>query len=186
MNLNLFDIQNFRKNSISIIIGHKYSGKSELCRYFLRNLDIQSGVILTKNKHTYHNINCKFITNFNDIPTSGFLILDNSFDEDWISDLNIKKIFLHGGDLNLTTFLTMVYPYHIHPILRYNIDYAFLLKTHNVAIRKRLFELYGGIFPSVEIFNRYMDQLNDYECLVIDLQSFKSLNDSIFILRHEL
>ena len=30
------------------------------------------------------------------------------------------------------------------------------------------------------------NKLNDYECLVIDLQSFKPLEDSIFILRHDL
>lgn len=181
-----FDISYFRKNSISIIIGHKYSGKSELCRYFMRNLNFNSGVILTKNKSTYKDINCNFVSSLDIIPEKDFFILDNSFDDDWISDPVIKKIFLHGGDLNLTTFLTMVHPYHIHPILRHNIDYAFLLKTHNMTTRKRLFELYGGIFDTFDCFNLYMDELNDYECLVINLQSFKKLEESVFILRHNL
>lgn len=184
-----FDIKTFRKNSISIIIGHKYSGKSELCRYFLRSLGVNDGIILTQNKSTYNGIeNCKFINSINDIDTSKleFFIFDNSFDDDWISNSIIKKIFLYGGDLNLTTFLTMVHPYHIHPILRHNIDYAFLLKTHNVATRKRLYEMYGGIFDSFLQFNCFMDKLKDYECLVIDLQSFKPLEESIFYLRHDL
>ena len=185
--MKLFDIQTFRKKSTSIIIGHKYSGKSELCKYFLRNLHFISGSILTKNKSTYNEIQtCNFISVLEKIPEEGFFILDNSFDEDWISNPIIKKIFLHGGDLNLTTFLSMVHPYHIHPVLRYNIDYAFLLKTHNHATRKRLFEMYGGIFSTYNCFNDYMDKLEDYECLVIDLQSFKPLEESVFLLRHNL
>ncbi len=181
-------MENFRKNSISIIIGHKHSGKSELCRYFLRNLHSTSpGVIFTKNKTTYKNLpNCNFIDNLEEIPNNGFFILDNSYDEDWIENLHIKQLFLHGVDLNLTTFITMVHPYHIHPILRHNIDYAFLLKTHNVATRKRLFEMYGGIFPSFDSFNTWMDKLQDYECLVIDLQSFQPLDKAVFIMRHEM
>lgn len=187
--MKICDIKNFRKNSISIIIGHKYSGKSELCRYFLRELDKTNGMIFTQNKSTYGDIPmCKFINSLEDVSSEAcdFFILDNSYDEDWISNSTIKKLFLHGGDLNMTTFITMVHPYHIHPILRHNIDYAFLLKTHNVATRNRLFEMYGGIFPSINCFNEYMNQLEDYECLVIDLQSFKPLQDSIFRLRHDI
>lgn len=185
--LKLCNINNFRKNSISIIIGHKYSGKSELCRYFLRELDIKSKpIILTQNKTTYKDISCTFIETIEEIPKTNFFILDNYYDEDWISNHIIKKLFLHGGDLNMTTFLTMVHPYHIHPILRHNIDYAFLLKTHNMATRKRLYEMYGGIFNNYDQFNNTMDELADYECLVIDLQSFKPLYESIFRLRHDL
>jgi len=76
----------------------------------------------------------------------------------------------------------MQYPLGIPPNLRTNIDYVFLLREPYMTNRKRIWENYASMFPTLESFSAVMDQTTEnYECLVINNNSKSNkLNDQIF------
>ena len=78
--------------------------------------------------------------------------------------------------------ITMQYALGIPPNLRTNIDYVFILRENINSNRKRLYEQYAGMFPSLEVFNQVMDQCTEnYECLVINNNAkSNSLCDQVF------
>ena len=76
----------------------------------------------------------------------------------------------------------MQYALGIPPNLRTNIDYVFLLRENIHSNRKRLYEQYAGMFPTLEIFNQVMDQCTEnFECLVINNNSKSNkLDEQVF------
>ena len=76
----------------------------------------------------------------------------------------------------------MQYALGIPPNLRTNIDYVFILRENIHANRKRIYEQYAGMFPSLEIFNQVMDQCTEnFECIVINNNSKSNkLDDQVF------
>ena len=64
--------------------------------------------------------------------------------------------------------ITMQYPLGIPPNLRTNIDYVFILREPYLTNRKRIWENYASMFPTLESFCAVMDQTTEnFECLVI-------------------
>ncbi len=117
------------------------------------------------------------------IDPRSFLILDDCmYDDSWTHDKNIRYIFMNGRWLKVFFIITMQYPLGIQPALRTNVDYVFILREPYPSNRKRIYENYGGAFPTFEFFCQVMDQCTqNYECLVINnaTQSNK-LEDCIF------
>ena len=76
----------------------------------------------------------------------------------------------------------MQYPLGIPPNLRTNIDYVFILREPYLANRKRIWENYASMFPTLESFCAVMDQTTEnYECLVINNNAKSNkLNDQVF------
>ena len=63
--------------------------------------------------------------------------------------------------------ITMQYPLGIPPNLRTNIDYVFILREPYLTNRKRIWENYASMFPTLEAFCSVMDQTTEnYECLL--------------------
>ena len=112
-----------------------------------------------------------------------FLILDDCmYDDSWTHDKNIRYLFMNGRWLKVFFIITMQYPLGIQPALRTNVDFVFILREPYPSNRKRIYENYGGAFPTFEFFCQVMDQCTqNYECLVINnaTQSNK-LDDCIF------
>ena len=117
------------------------------------------------------------------IDPRSFMILDDCmYDDSWTHDKNIRYLFMNGRWLKVFFLITMQYPLGIQPALRTNVDFVFILREPYASNRKRIWENYGSVFPSLEFFNQVMDQCTqNYECLVVDntTQSNK-LEDSIF------
>jgi len=76
----------------------------------------------------------------------------------------------------------MQYPLGIPPNLRTNIDYVFILRENYIANRKRIWENYASMFPTLESFCSIMDQTTEnYECLVINNNAKSNqIQDQIF------
>ena len=76
----------------------------------------------------------------------------------------------------------MQYPLGIPPNLRTNIDYVFILREPYLTNRKRIWENYASMFPTLESFCAVMDQTTEnYECLVISNNAKSNkLNDQVF------
>lgn len=117
------------------------------------------------------------------IDPRAFLILDDlMFDDTWIRDKNVRRLFFNGRHYFLTFLITMQYPLGIPPNLRTNVDYAFILRENNIQNRKKIYDNYAGMFPSFDMFCTCMDQCTEnYECLVIKINaSSNKLNDQVF------
>jgi hypothetical protein len=104
------------------------------------------------------------------IDPRSFLILDDCmYDDSWTHDKNIRYIFMNGRWLKVFFIITMQYPLGIQPALRTNVDYVFILREPYPSNRKRIYENYGGAFPTFEFFCQVMDQCTqNYECLVVN------------------
>jgi len=113
-----------------------------------------------------------------------FLLMDDCLanNADWKKDVNIRKIFMNGRHYGLLYILTMQYPLGIHPELRENIDYVFLLACNKTATQKKIYDAYCGIFPTFGAFLEVFQKLTDnYGCMVIDSRSNKNnIQDVVF------
>ena len=118
-----------------------------------------------------------------------FLIMDDClYDNSWLNDRNIRYLFLNGRHLKVFFLLTMQYPLGIPPMLRTNIDFAFILREPSIQNRKRIFDNFGSAFPSFEFFCQIMDQCTqNYECIVINNNCLSnSLQDVVFWYKAEI
>jgi len=112
-----------------------------------------------------------------------FVILDDClYDNTWAKDKLMRLLFMNGRHWKIMLIITMQYPLGIPPNLRTNIDYVFILREPYLTNRKRIWENYASMFPTLESFNSVMDQTTEnYECLVINNNAKSNkLNDQIF------
>ena len=112
-----------------------------------------------------------------------FVILDDClYDAAWTRDKLMRLLFMNGRHWKVLLIITMQYPLGIPPNLRTNIDYVFILREPYLTNRKRIFENYASMFPTLESFCSVMDQTTaDYECLVINNNAkSNNLNEQIF------
>jgi len=112
-----------------------------------------------------------------------FVILDDClYDNSWARDKMMRLLFMNGRHWKVMLLITMQYPLGIPPTLRTNIDYVFILREPYIANRKRIYENYAGMFPTLESFCQVMDQCTEnYECLVINNNSKSNkLQDQVF------
>jgi hypothetical protein len=112
-----------------------------------------------------------------------FVILDDClYDNTWSRDKMMRLLFMNGRHWKVMLIITMQYPLGIPPTLRTNIDYVFILRENYIANRKRIYENYAGMFPTLESFCQVMDQCTEnYECLVINNNSKSNkLQDQVF------
>lgn len=112
-----------------------------------------------------------------------FVILDDClYDQSWTRDKMMRLLFMNGRHWKVMLIITMQYPLGIPPNLRTNIDYVFILREPYLTNRKRIWENYASMFPTLESFCSVMDQTTEnYECLVINNNAKSNkLNDQIF------
>jgi len=112
-----------------------------------------------------------------------FVILDDClYDQSWTRDKMMRLLFMNGRHWKVMLIITMQYPLGIPPNLRTNIDYVFILREPYLTNRKRIWENYASMFPTLDSFASVMDQTTEnYECLVIHNNAKSNkLNDQIF------
>lgn len=117
-----------------------------------------------------------------------FVILDDClYDQSWTRDKMMRLLFMNGRHWKVMLIITMQYPLGIPPNLRTNIDYVFILREPYLTNRKRIWENYASMFPTLELFSSVMDQTTEnYECLVINNNAKTSkISDQIFWYRAE-
>jgi len=117
------------------------------------------------------------------IDPRAFLILDDClYDKSWVNHKTVRSLFMNGRHYSIMFIITMQYALGIPPNLRTNIDYVFILRENIVSNRKRLYEQYAGMFPSLDVFCQVMDQCTeDFECLVINNNAKSNrLEDQVF------
>lgn len=98
-----------------------------------------------------------------------FCILDDClYDSTWTRDNLIRLMFMNGRHWKIMLIITLQYALGIPPVLRSNIDYVFLLREPSYQNRKRIWENYASMFPTLESFCSVFDQTTqNFECMVI-------------------
>ncbi len=112
-----------------------------------------------------------------------FVILDDClYDATWSRDTMMRMLFMNGRHWKCMLIITMQYPLGIPPNLRTNIDYVFILREPYAVNRKKIWENYASMFPTLESFCTIMDQSTEnYECLVINNNAKSNrITDQIF------
>jgi hypothetical protein len=112
-----------------------------------------------------------------------FVILDDClYDNTWSRDKLMRLLFLNGRHWKVMLVISMQYPLGIPPLLRTNIDFVFILRENILNNRKRIWENYASMFPTLESFCSVMDQTTEnYECLVINNNAkSNNIQDQIF------
>jgi len=161
----------YGKHVPKLFIHEEYS--SVLIENILRR---QKAVLKQMKKETETYGKCK-------IDPRAFTILDDClYDQSWTRDKLMRLLFMNGRHWKIMLIITMQYPLGIPPNLRTNIDYVFILREPYMTNRKRIWENYASMFPTLESFSAVMDQTTEnYECLVINNNAKSNkLNDQIF------
>ena len=99
------------------------------------------------------------------------LIMDDCMSSkgDWLKDPQILELFFNGRHHHMSFILTMQFSLGIPPELRSNFDYIFLLAEDFTSNRKRLYEHYAGMFPTLAIFEQVFSEVTEnFGCMVID------------------
>lgn len=112
-----------------------------------------------------------------------FVILDDClYDSSWTKDKLMRSLFMNGRHWKVMLIITMQYPLGIPPNLRTNIDYVFILRENYLSNRKKIWENYASMFPTLESFCTIMDQTTEnYECMVISNNAKSNkINDQVF------
>jgi len=140
--------------------------------------------VLRRQKQVLKQVN-KEIKQYNKtkIDPRAFVIMDDClYDSTWTRDKMMRLLFMNGRHWKIMLIITMQYPLGIPPNLRTNIDYVFILRDSYLSNRKRIWENYASMFPTLEAFCGVMDQTTEnYECLVINNNSKSNkLCDQIF------
>lgn len=218
LKLNKFDMTKIGENKVIVFIGKRNSGKSQLVLDLLsHNLDIPIGMVISPTDNfngtfqgkvpdifIHSEITPELLQSFLDrqekrtmdakknpsIDPRAFLILDDCLADAqmWINDRSVKYIFMNGRHVNVTLIITLQDPVGIPPRLRTNVDYVFICKETTKANRRKIHEMYAGVFPDCRVFEDTMLQVCDkFNCLVINKnsQSYR-LEDQVFWYRANL
>lgn len=178
--LNLFQLFNLLPNTTCVIIGKRSTGKTTLINDIIfHKQPIPVKVVITTKNNIYNDTipieyECtNYSTVINNVLTnhdfnSSIIIMDDIRSKS-IDDITLTNLFMNGGHHNLSTILSTQHPLLLSPVLRHNSDYVFLFHENSIQIRKQLYQYYGNIFPTFQLFNDMMDQYTsiDYQCLVI-------------------
>lgn len=118
------------------------------------------------------------------VDPSGILIMDDCLarKKSWAKDENITEILMNGRHYRLTYILTMQTPLGITPDLRLNFDYVFLLKEDSTINKKKLYDNYASMFPSMAAFEKVFGRCTeDYRSMVIDNRKpSDNIQDKVF------
>lgn len=185
------DSHQFYGDSLNIaVIGPKLSGKTTLMKDILSHLAGSVHVaLLCSPGEVYRDVEEKawisqsydpeVVERFVDIARSRhastprkLLVLDDCFQtrESLDLDKNVRWLFLNGRHIKATTILALQDASVLSPVMRGNLDFAFLLREPDIDKRRFLFAHYAEFFPSFDAFCQVFDQCTtDNECLVIDM-----------------
>lgn len=124
----------------------------------------QKGLIEYKNKYR--------ITD-REMNIHNVVIMDNCvpdlMDLKWDKNKFFKFIFRCGKDAKISTIFTAPYPLKVPDHYIPSIDYVFILRDQDTKKKKKIFDMFCGMFSNFNKFQEVMDTCTQqYSCLVVD------------------
>lgn len=105
------------------------------------------------------------------------LILDDCTDDPKIFNRKIQlDLYKNGRHYNMLYILALQYCSDIKPAIRTNIDGVFILRDPLVTNRKKIWENYASIIPTLPLFCKLMDSLTEDYCSMFIDNTSKSNN----------
>lgn len=120
------------------------------------------------------------------LDSQSCLVLDNCvpdlIDLKWDKNKDFKFIFRAGKDAHISTIITSPYPLKMPQHYLAAVDYVFILRDTNKKNTKSLFDMFGGMFETIDQFNSVLKQCTeDRGCMVIDRTKLSgNMNDSVY------
>ena len=99
-----------------------------------------------------------------------YLILDDTgFDQTMWQSTVLREIMQNGRQYNLSLFICMQYGKALHPNMRSQIDYAFILKEKAPEMLNKIYDCFaGGHYPDKQTFRAVLHGCTlSYKCMVI-------------------
>ena len=112
-----------------------------------------------------------------------YIILDGVIHNNKIfeTDISLQKIQYNCRQYYITSIITQQYPLQMTPEYRENFDFIILFDVGMISSVKKIYEYYGGPFPSFDIFYKFFKEFtSDHGCMIID-NTVKHINNSDFI-----
>lgn len=212
--LSKFRVENIKKDRIVFLIGRRGSGKTTGVKHILRlHSDIDIALVICGTPESSEQYKSIFPDTFIYAPYDEsqlvaaiklqqtrifeykigkrkkkpymLILTDDCLFGKPFKGKFIRNIFQNGRHWNLLFMNTMQYVIDLTPDLRGQIDYAFLYKTNNPQEREKLFNVFGGPFPSKEAFIQIHKQCTEnFGCMVIDnTATTGKLEDAVFWFR---
>jgi hypothetical protein len=103
-------------------------------------------------------------------PCNGCVVLDDCLSSSmkWKNDQSLLELLYNGRHYQTTVIFTMQFSLGIPPEFRCNFDYVFLLAEAFFSNQKRLYDHYGGMFPTFDDFRKtFLRLTTDYSSMVI-------------------
>jgi hypothetical protein len=180
----------------TLIIGKRSTGKTYLAKDIIKHTGISTGIVITPHRQEYQLPNTEMYEEYchdtiDELMTSQrikikersdacdfnrdlrkFLVFDDCFHtmlNEHMKHKTFRCLVSNNRQFYLTLIHTQSFALPLPPIYRTNIDVVFVFRDSNVSNRKRIYELYGGIFESFQDFDRYMTEYTKepYQCMVI-------------------
>jgi hypothetical protein len=107
----------------------------------------------------------------------GGIILDDCLSSSgtYNTDNSFRELMFNGKHYRKLVVITMQFPLGLKPELRSQFDYVFLLSEDFYSNQKRLYDHYGGIFPTFDDFrNVLMELTTDYCSMVLYTSSISN------------
>lgn len=193
INFHRFNPIRVGKNSQTMIIGKRGSGKSWLIRDLIKKNQSAFDLCVfspTEKHSNFYGRNfpaatIKFEYSPEDIqellneqaecisrgsPRNLCVVLDDCLSSKgtWLKDDSLRELMLNGRHYNIALYLTMQFPLGMTPELRSTFDTVYLLADDFISNQKRLYDHYAGMFPTFDSFRKtFLDLARDYSAMVI-------------------
>lgn len=206
MNITLkkFDIRNIKNDNV-LIIGKRHCGKSFLAKDILfHHRNVLNGIVFDPTLNcsqfytkftddVYEEYSSELVSNvFNESKKqsndtdrlNGYIVYDNCIcSQKEMNDITLRNAFMNGRCAKLLNIMALSYGLTMPPCLRANCDYIFIFRESFYSNRKRLYDMFAGMFNT---FEQFCDVMDDYtknnNCLVIDNKSknWDNIEDCVF------
>ena len=115
------------------------------------------------------------------IPNRCF-VLDCCYKEGWEKDKAPMELLFNARHYKASVILVMQTPFGLPPVVRLNFDYVFLLKDDSLINKRRLWDNYASVFPTIGAFEKVFDKCTEnYGSMVIDnCRPSNSINEKIY------
>ena len=209
-----WNINNFKKNTVTMLVGRRGTGKStilqELCYHLRNEIDYVVGFSPTEevNEDLSNIIPRSLVYNEIDIgkleelieiqkrtwkikPSYHLLLIfdDCGYDKQKFRKKAIGNLFKNGRHYKITIIFTMQYAKDIGPGLRGQIDYLFACQDASIDSRAILHKQFFGVFRKFNDFAFTMDRCTEnYECIVCDSKTCKNnkIENQVFFFKARL
>ena len=100
-----------------------------------------------------------------------YIILDGVIHTNKVfnTDKSLQEIQFNGKHYFITSIITQQYPIQMTPEYRANFDYIILFNVTIKSSIKKIYDYYGGMFPTFDTFYNFFKEFTfDHGCMIID------------------